>query len=282
MSASVESSNSNLALLASGTPGGSMLDDALDDTGLMWTLQAEMASGQLSSGDLSEFSNPNVDELYGDSSSANMQNGAAPSDSNTGMFGGGSTPYESMMRDHLLSQLPPDKPDDSLVCTADSNPGSETAINRLAIGGTALEGSGLAAHYTSEWFETPEWIQYLGKAAPWMERFGHTAGWTSVGIEAIDGFANHDLSEVGHGAVDGGVLLGASLIGGPPGFIAGAAWTVLDQGMQHYTFQGQHGWTAFTESHAWSEVQDGETRATDIQGFNAGASAMREAGLIPR
>lgn len=204
--------------------------------------------------------------------------------SGAGSFSGGSTPYESIMRDHLLNQLP-DNPDNSVVCNAGSpntDNTAETVAGTLAIGGSALEGSGLATHYGSEWFETPEWTQYLGKATPWLEEAGHALGWAGVFVEGGDGTLHGDYTEMGHATVDGAVLGISTFVGGPIGFVLGAAWTGVDQYMQHYTFQGQHGWSAFTNSQAWTELQNEEIHAQDIRGFNAANPVMQRFGLIPR
>lgn len=102
--------------------------------------------------------------------------------SGMGSFGGDSTPYESMLRDSLLSQLPLDEPNDSRVCTAGSDGTNDvvgTTAETLAIGGDLLEGTGLAAGHipafdiglgtsgaSAGYINTL--LAYGGKAPPWL------------------------------------------------------------------------------------------------------------------
>lgn len=207
--------------------------------------------------------------------------------SGTGSFGGsapgGSTPYESMLRDRLLGQLPPENSGNAVSCSANPQGASpETAATVLAIGGITLEGTGLAAKYASGWSGTADWTQYLGKASPWLEGVGRTLGWAGVFTEGGSGILNDTYADLGHAGVDGTILVVSTRVGGAPGFLVGAAWTALDQGMQHYSFQGQHGWSALINAQAWQEVQNGMRNAQSAEGLNAARPALQRVGLIPR
>jgi hypothetical protein len=91
-------------------------------------------------------------------------------------------------------------------------------------------------------------LRFLGRVTPWLEAGGTALGGISVVAEGVNGYVNHDSSEMGHAVVDGGVWTvstAVSVFGTPlAGLAVGLLWTGADMLAQDYTYQGQNGWTA--------------------------------------
>jgi hypothetical protein len=95
-------------------------------------------------------------------------------------------------------------------------------------------------------------LSKVSKLTPWLEFGSHALGLAGVGFEAWDAYTTQDGGKAIHTGVDAAVygstvlapiMLGTE-VGGPVGFAIGLGWTVLDQSMSHYTYQGQQGWGA--------------------------------------
>jgi len=95
-------------------------------------------------------------------------------------------------------------------------------------------------------------LSKLSKVTPWLERGGKAFGWLGVVAEGADGAYHRDYAEVGHAVVNAGFLVGSGLVFGPLAPVVDVGWGVLDESVQHYSYQGRTGWTALGNS-AWDK-----------------------------